>query len=305
MPIESDLLCSIYSLSLGEPLFGTAPRTDIWILIEYPYPYASRAYEESDLPLPIKERLSSVLQSCANPRLLLIKKHHDEPKGRTVVFIAVSNPQAPRMYRYELAKYDELLAVDWEGVIKGDKSYSENHLHNEELYLICTNGKRDRCCAKNGLPLHEAIAAIKPENTWQSSHVGGHRFAGNLVCLPHGLYYGRVPADKGRKIVDAYRSGQIVLDHFRGRSCYTPEQQAAEYYLREQTGEMSIDGFRLVESRETDPDHWSITFDSQLGRRYRLKVCAELSEYALFESCSKPENRNQQILYQLQSIKVE
>jgi hypothetical protein len=65
------------------------------------------------------------------------------------------------------------------------------------------------CCARLGVPLAQALAARHPGPVWETTPVGGHRFAANLVLLPHGLYYGpvtvggrrrdrRVPARLGR-----------------------------------------------------------------------------------------------------------
>ncbi len=64
----------------------------------------------------------------------------------------------------------------------------------DPILLVCTNGKRDACCALRGRALMTALAADHAERTWECTHLGGHRFAGNLVCLPHGIVYGRVPS---------------------------------------------------------------------------------------------------------------
>src|SRR3990170_4947419 len=47
------------------------------------------------------------------------------------------------------------------------------------------------------------------------------RAAGNVVVLPDGLYYGRVePADVWA-LADEQLAGRVLLDRYRGRSCYT------------------------------------------------------------------------------------
>ena len=64
------------------------------------------------------------------------------------------------------------------------------------LFVVCTHGKHDPCCARYGRPLFEALSEqVGAESAWQCTHVGGDRFAANAVCLPHGVYYGRVERD--------------------------------------------------------------------------------------------------------------
>lgn len=77
---------------------------------------------------------------------------------------------------------------------------------------------------------------------WETSHLGGDRFAGNLVSLPDGCYFGRVaPADAVELVADL-RAGRLRLDGYRGRSCYAPAVQVAERFAREATGVLAIDG---------------------------------------------------------------
>ena len=59
---------------------------------------------------------------------------------------------------------------------------------------VCTHGRHDACCAERGRPVAAALAAAHPEQTWEVSHIGGDRFAANVLVLPDGLYYGRVSA---------------------------------------------------------------------------------------------------------------
>jgi hypothetical protein len=51
----------------------------------------------------------------------------------------------------------------------------------EPIYLVCTHGRHDACCAVRGRPVAAALAAAYPERTWECSHIGGDRFAANVV----------------------------------------------------------------------------------------------------------------------------
>ena len=101
------------------------------------------------------------------------------------------------------------------------------------LLLVCTHGKHDRCCARYGRPLYQALAEQADDGwVWQSSHVGGDRFAGNVVVLPDGLYFGRVEPADAWSLLDEYLAGRIDLEHYRGRSAHTFAEQAAERAIR-------------------------------------------------------------------------
>jgi hypothetical protein len=99
----------------------------------------------------------------------------------------------------------------------------------DPVYLVCTHGKRSVCCARFGGPLAQALAARHPGQVWETTHVGGHRFAANLVILPHGLYYGPVDRDAALAAIGAYRRGAVVASRYRGRAGQPREEQEAEY----------------------------------------------------------------------------
>ena len=60
------------------------------------------------------------------------------------------------------------------------------------------HGSRDQCCSLRGTAVFGALAGrLGEEELWISSHLGGHRFAANVVVLPAGLQFGRVTPDRG------------------------------------------------------------------------------------------------------------
>jgi hypothetical protein len=104
-----------------------------------------------------------------------------------------------------------------------------------------------------------ALSEAQPDATWEISHIGGDRFAGNLLVLPHGLYYGRVDAPAAVALAAGHRAGELDLDHLRGRSSYPMPVQAAEIALRRQLGETRLDTVRLVE-RSRQEGQWTAVF---------------------------------------------
>lgn len=162
--------------------------------------------------------------------------------------------------RLDLGGYDDLLGLDL-----GEAGEPVDH----PLFLVCTHGKHDRCCAKYGRPLYDAVRElVEPDWVWQSSHVGGDRFAGNLVALPDGVYYGRVDAAATWPVLEAALAGRVHLPAYRGRSCHGFAAQAAELAVRESTGSLGVDEVRV---RRIAPS----------GEGWRAVVAAGGSDYVV------------------------
>jgi len=102
----------------------------------------------------------------------------------------------------------------------------------EPLFLVCTHGRKDACCAELGRPLATALTAAAPEATWETSHTGGDRFAANLLVWPAGFAYGQVPAAAARDLVAGAREGRVAPDLLRGRIGATEWANVAETHVR-------------------------------------------------------------------------
>lgn len=109
------------------------------------------------------------------------------------------------------------------------------------LFLVCTHARRDRCCGRFGVPLARDLATRYPEEVWETTHVGGHRFAANLVILPHGLYYGPVDVPAARAAIDAYQRGTIIARGYRGRAGQQPAAQEADRAALTGSGTLAVD----------------------------------------------------------------
>ena len=109
------------------------------------------------------------------------------------------------------------------------------------------------------------LAASSPDITWESTHVGGDRFAANLVAFPHGLYFGRVEPNDGPEIVRGYIEGRIARpDRYRGRASDPFHVQAAERAIREH---LSLDRIDAVTPERTDRrgDRAEVVFVTERG----------------------------------------
>ncbi len=282
--------CCDISQEAGEFLFGTAPTINTWFLLEYNSTWNHKATEQNDLPQPIQAWLNAQLALVADSRLLFIKQNR--PAGATglTFFVALSHETAPRLYRFPLDDYESLTSLDLSAVLTVDPAAepaSGFYLHGEPIILVCTNGKRDRCCAREGPPLYQAIADIAGDRAWQCTHPGGHRFAPTLVTLPDGAFFGRLtPAETG-SFVKAYDQGELFLEKLRGRCIYDPVSQAAEQFLRRQTGLRQRSAYRWQETVALGEKRWAVTFRGTAGQSRRISVIQE-APFERLVSCHPP-----------------
>ncbi len=201
----------------------------------------------------MKAHLGEQRARFSQSRILFVRRPERRRRDGLVAFVARTTETDRELRRLELERYDDLLQVDFARA--GDPV-------DHPLFLVCTHGKHDRCCAKYGRPLYDAVREqVDEEWVWQSTHVGGDRFAGNLVALPDGVYYGRVGASEAWPLLECALQGQIHLPLYRGRSCHSFPVQAAERAVREATGQRGVADVRLL-GIERAGEGWAVELES-------------------------------------------
>jgi hypothetical protein len=286
--------CSAVSSAGGEPLAATASRVDYWVLVEYRGTWAHEPLGGSLLSPELKEHLRTQLAALARARFLFVKKPARRPQTSSRLFFGTSSPGAERFFALEFEHQEELLRLDLAAALAGAGAATIPAWEAVEgpLYVVCTHGKRDRCCALHGRPLYDALRhETESGRVWQSTHVGGDRFAGNVVVFPHGLYYGRVgPADADR-LVAAHTAGEIDLDRYRGRSAFSFPVQAAEHALRESEGLVGIEDLTLLGSARNAKGEWRIRFRTPDSAVHELHVAESRADEPTYLTCESVEPR--------------
>lgn len=291
-PAKESPYCSDSSLQVGEPLIGTATQTEAYLLLEYPGAWGEKALDESSLPSQVKTRLNELGKQIRGLKTLLIKtQSHPSLEGGIHFFIVNPTLHPPRLYRFLMSVYDDLLDLDIPAVLSGDPTY-DSFLHQVPIYLVCANGRRDRCCARYGVPVFNALAQASVSSlelrVWQSTHVGGHRFAANLISLPHGLLYGRVREADALAILEAERNGRIWLPNLRGRVSIPPVAQASELFLRQQQAELDRDAYQFQDASEAGSGEWIVRFlVTATGETAIVKARLVATGLQTIESCLK------------------
>ena len=269
-------LCAEVSRESAEPLAATASRIENWILLEYRGLWSRDIVAGSSLSDQVKAYLREQLGALPRSRLLFVRRPERRQHAEYAFYVARTAERNSVMLGAELGGYAELLGLDLAGALETGAAGWARPVEGP-LLVVCTHGKRDRCCAKFGRPLYDAVHEQAEEDTvWQASHVGGDRFAGNLVSLPAGLYFGRVERSGVWALLDEVLAGRIPLEHYRGRSCYSFAEQAAERAVRETTGATAPDDLTLLPS-ESRADGWLVRFEVS-GEVHEVAVAVELGE---------------------------
>jgi hypothetical protein len=283
MEITHDYFCSTLSQEGHEPLYGSAPEKRVWLLLEYNPPWGAQAFPESALPDLVKAHLSAGLTAIPDSNILMLRQPGRRREG-IAFFIVIAEEQAPRLHEFSLNTYTNILDIDLAAVVKDDPAYNVNR-STESLYLVCTNARRDRCCAKFGIGIYNTLQPIVGKQVWQCSHIGGHRFAPTGLFLPHGICYGRMEVGTIPALVEAYRSGHLALEYLRGRVCYPAPVQAADYLLRRRLEITAIDAVQLIHCETISPDLWDVQFAVN-GETHRIRLEKYATDTEIFTSCN-------------------
>jgi len=285
---RSRALCAAVSSASAEPLAATASRIDNWILLEYRGMWDRDVLGRSLLSDGLKGHLRRQLRELRPSRLLFLKKPERRAHARRRVWFGTSNPGQERFFQLEVDHLNELAGFDFAGALAGDEPPGVPLDH--PLIVVCTHGKRDRCCAKNGRPIYDALRReTEAGRVWQSTHVGGDRFAGNVVVFPQALYFGRVEPGDAAALLRSHAEGKIELARYRGRAAYGFQVQAAEHRLREAEGLLGIDDLAFAGCRPRGEDAWRVRFRTPDGRLHEVDVVAELAEEPVFLTCGAAE----------------
>ena len=239
-PGVDDVRCTAASRADDEPLAGTAPTDTAWLLVEHPGPWGRKAVDEARLP----DEVRAFLGGLEGVRVQLVRRPGGVAGPGTRVFTAQLTAAGARVCSTVLHDVADLLHLDVAALAAG----AEHGLpaYDAPLWLVCTNGRRDRCCAEAGRPVAATLAGSWPEETWETTHLGGHRFAATLLALPSGVALGRLDAASAVRACRELAAGRVPVDAARGRAGLDPRAQVAEMHLRREMGEPGLGAVRAT-----------------------------------------------------------
>lgn len=268
--------------------WGTAGQASFWIALEQNGAWGRDALVESGLDPAVGAALSGAA-SAAGGKILLIRRpgrHAEQATPRRVAYVAGGLGATAWLRKAHLADPAELLDLPWAALANGRPLDRPGFEASAPVLLVCTNAKRDRCCALRGRPVLTELAA-QGRDVWECTHTGGHRFAPTGVVLPSGQVLARVTTELGCAVLDDAASGRLAEvslgeHHDRGRSHLAPRLAVADSWVRAQTGETDP---AALDAEDTGDE---VVVRHRDGRRRALAIQA-IAGVPLPESCGKEE----------------
>ncbi|MEU5536264.1 sucrase ferredoxin [Streptomyces sp. NPDC020362] len=284
--------CATVSRSLDEPVSGTAATATTWLLLEQPGPWGVKALTSSHLDPALGRALEAAAEGTG-VRVALIRRpgRHADPGTATLRQVYVAHTVPGNVWLHSATTLDPqlLLGLDFAALGAGDPRSFDAALDGrphtgDPLALVCTNGKRDRCCALLGRPLAAELAASGVHGVWEVTHLGGHRFSPTVLVLPYGYAYGRAEAHTVKEALHAVQEGRVAVEGCRGCSAWERPGQAAELAVRSTAAEYTAGTLRVLRTEGRAP-RWEVTVAHTDGRCWRVTVAQGTSLPPRPESC--------------------
>ncbi|PPK65288.1 sucrase ferredoxin [Actinokineospora auranticolor] len=263
--------CAARSRALDEPFAGTAATAVTWLCVEQPGPWGRDALAQSHLDSGLAAELTA-RAAGTGVRVVLIRRpgpHPDRhrPAPRRV-YLAHTAPGRAFLRREVFTDPKHLLDLDF-AAVGGGAADGFGEVVSWPVLLVCTNGRRDVCCAVAGRPVAAELAATHGEAAWECTHIGGHRFAPTALLLPTGYTYGDLDGARARALL---ADPGVVVDRCRGRSTWAPAGQAAELAVRELTNTTHADVLRVRDPERDEDGNWRVQVAHVDGRGWRVTV---------------------------------
>ncbi|HEV7656884.1 MAG TPA: sucrase ferredoxin [Mycobacteriales bacterium] len=245
--------CATVARTLGETPEGTATPMRSWVLIEHPEAWARDVADRVLAEALPGRRLRELgeLRRRHGLRPLLVRRpgYRSGAPSRRTVLVGSAHPGRRWLERLEISDLRELADVDLAAVAAGQGGVGTPI--TEAVFGVCTHGTKDMCCATLGRPVAKALAEAAPGRVWETTHLGGDRFAGNVLVLPGGFLYGHVTSVSAPRLAAAADDGRVLPELLRGRTSVGMRAQVAEIAVRRVTGLHGLDDVEPVGEDET------------------------------------------------------
>lgn len=273
--------CALRAQLRGDPMLGTAFPASRVLLVEQPGPWGHAGLPDSQFDPDVARRLIERLGRRGIRTLAIRSPGRGTARSARRWGFADCRRGREQLVWGTFGSDEELLTLDVDAPVP---STSVSHGTEDDLpvYLVCAHSKHDLCCALRGRPVAAALHAARPGRVWECSHVGGERFAANVVVLPIGLQYGRLPQFVAPRFPDAIERGDIVATYLRGRIGMPPADQAAFAFAHILFEVAHIGGIEVLDSRTVSTDEVVVRVRTPEGV-FAVTIAIERSAPALLQ----------------------
>lgn len=301
--MSADFQCAVAAVERGEPMFATGSQVANWLLVEVRGAWGDDAVHDSALGDQVPDDWKDQLKQ-RGIRVVCIRTHARRQVDGVRMFTCAARRSADGRDELWGREVESLAEVE---AIAADLDPSEPGSGwtrvDQPLYLVCTNGRHDQCCANLGRPLIRAIRETPwADRVWESSHVGGDRFAPNVVAFPQSIYFGRVDPTAAPELLAAFDRGRLDLARFRGRTSLSFAEQAVEHFVRREFDVDHVDGVRV--GRRDDGSYPVVVRDRDSERRVRVQIRRRLIVVDEPLTCGGPSGQRAPV-FELVSIRDE
>jgi len=244
MTAPGTVRCSEWARQVGLDPIGTIGSYRSYLVLDWPLPWPRDLSEVLALGA-----LGPALES-ARCRLQGVVVPQDVATRRLALYWSKGS-EFTRYHRVErvvpVAEVGEAAAELLEGL--AERQIEDVATPDSREVLVCTHGRRDRCCGSLGTDLALRLLADRPSlgaatRVGRTSHTGGHRFAPTALVLPEGTAWAFADADLIRKVVTRQGSLTDLLPRYRG--CAGLSSRSAQALERAVLGEMGWELFDLA-----------------------------------------------------------
>ncbi len=236
-PRESLDRCALRAQLRGDQMLGTAFPARRILLVEQPGAWGRDGLTQSHFD-PTVARALIKRAGDVGIRVLVIRRPGRTPRGVTRSWALADCRGGRESIRWGTFEADaDLLDLPLDGTagVADDRTF----------FLVCAHSKHDTCCALRGRPVAAALHDERPDQVWECSHVGGERFAANVLVLPFGLLYGRVLPFAAPEFVVAAERGEVIGALLRGKVGLPAVAQAALAYAYDHLALRRVDALAV------------------------------------------------------------
>ena len=282
---EAGLRCSVWAVEQAIDPIGSAGCVRGFLVVPWSLPWPADVGELEALS-GVRARLDGL-----GIRIQATVPEGDDSPGRLRLY-RLPPDGGPRLDRYELTatSTDPGDLAEATSALLESSDPAVPRPPATEL-LVCTHGRRDRCCGSAGTALFEELrdgsdGPLAGVTLCRTSHTGGHRFAPTAILLPDATLWARLTAEVVARIVTRVGSIEEVLPHYRGcATLATPRVQALERAVLAEVGWSLFDAPRWGDEAD---GRTRLHVRGAAGDIQTWSASVEVARWSPVPSCGQP-----------------